>query len=83
MVIVSVAVAVPYAVRVTEVGLTAVVGPLKLVDVLNETAPAKALMLVRVSMDVREPLMGTMIPFAGLALMEKSCGVSWTTTFAA
>jgi hypothetical protein len=82
MLIVSVAVMVPYAVRVTELGLTAAVGPLKLVAVLNETVSAKALMLVRVRVDVREPPMGTMIPFIGLALMEKSCGVSWTTALA-
>jgi len=72
MVIVSVAVAVPYGVRVTDAGLTAVVGPLMLVTVLNETVSAKALMLVRVRVDVREPPMGTMRPFIGLALMEKS-----------
>jgi hypothetical protein len=77
-----VAVAVPKAVRVTEAGLTAVVGTLMLVTVLKETVSAKAAMLVSVRVDVLEPPMGTTSPFIGLALMEKSCGVSWATTFA-
>ena len=81
MVIVRVAVVVPYAERVTEAGLTALVGPLMLTAVLNDIVSAKALMLVRVRVDVLDPPMGMMRPFAGLALMEKSCGVSWTTTF--
>jgi hypothetical protein len=81
-VIVSVAVVVPYAESVTEVGLTAVVGPLMLITVLNETLPAKALMLVRVRVDVLEPPIGTDMPLAGLALIEKSCGVSWATIVA-